>query len=52
MEYSAESLRYLHIAYTIFIAVQVSYVAWLAARWNRVTATGQQDQESTQGTNG
>ncbi len=38
MGYSADSIRYLHIAYTIFITVQVAYVAWLAARWKRVTS--------------
>lgn len=38
MEYSADSLHYLHIAYTIFIVVQVAYVAWLIVRWKRVQA--------------
>ena len=38
MGYSADSIRYLHIAYTLFIAVQVAYVGWLAVRWNRVSA--------------
>ena len=38
MEYSAESVRYLHVAYALFIAVQVGYVAWLGRRWNRVQA--------------
>ena len=37
MSYSAESVRYLHIAYAIFIAVQIGYVAWLAARWRRLS---------------
>ncbi len=37
MEYSAESLRYLHIAYTILIAGQIAYAAWLALRWSRIT---------------
>ena len=35
MEYSAESSRYLHIAYTILITGQLGYAAWLAARWLR-----------------
>lgn len=43
MEYSADSLRYLHIAYTIFVVVQVAYVAWLIMRWNRVQAATRDD---------
>ena len=35
MEYSAESLRYLHIAYTLLITGQLGYVVWLATRWWR-----------------
>ncbi len=38
MGYSADSIRYLHIAYVLFIAVQIAYVAWLAAQWVRVSA--------------
>ncbi len=41
MDYSAESVRYLHIAYAIFIAVQISYVVWLAALWRRLNNTSQ-----------
>ena len=37
MEYSAESLRYLHIAYTLLITGQLAYVAWLATRWSRTS---------------
>ena len=45
MDYSAESLRYLHIAYTVLIAGQVSYAAWLAARWSRTARALQQTRE-------
>lgn len=38
MEYSAESVRYLHIAYSLFILIQVGYVGWLVVRWRRVQA--------------
>ncbi len=37
MEFSAESSRYLHIAYTLLITGQLSYVAWLATRWARTS---------------
>lgn len=38
MEYSAESLRYLHLAYVLMIVGQIAYVAWLGARWSRTEA--------------
>ena len=38
MGYSASSLRYLHIAYALFIAVQIAYAVWLTVRWRRVTS--------------
>ncbi len=47
MDYSADSLRYLHIAYTIFIVVQVAYVAWLVLRWKRVNAAAQDTRNTT-----
>lgn len=37
MDYSAESLRYLHIAFTILIASQVAYAIWLGVRWSRTS---------------
>jgi len=37
MEYSAESLRYLHIAYTILIVGQLAYATWLFTRWQHTT---------------
>ena len=43
MEYSAESLRYLHVAYVLMIASQLAYVAWLGIRWSRTKAALQRD---------
>ena len=37
MDYSAESIRYLHIAYTILITTQIAYAAWLLVRYQRTT---------------
>lgn len=37
MDWSPEGVHYLHIAYTAIILGQVIYVAWLAARWARVS---------------
>lgn len=36
MEYSAESLHYLHIAYVLMFLGQLAYVLWLVTRWNKV----------------
>ena len=38
MEYSAESLRFLHVAYVLMALGQIAYVAFLARLWNRVKA--------------
>lgn len=37
MEYSAESIRYLHIAFTILIVTQAAYAVWLITRWLRTS---------------
>ena len=38
MEYSAESVRFLHVAYTLMILGQVAYVSFLARRWSRINS--------------
>lgn len=35
MEYSAESIRFLHTAYILMALGQAAYVAFLARRWSR-----------------
>ncbi|GAA3762327.1 hypothetical protein [Terriglobus aquaticus] len=36
MEYSAESIRFLHAAYALMALGQAAYVTFLVKRWNRV----------------
>lgn len=38
MEYSAESIRFLHAAYILMALGQAAYVAFLARRWSRAQA--------------
>jgi hypothetical protein len=38
MEYSAESIRFLHAAYVLMALGQAAYVGFLARRWSRVKA--------------
>ena len=38
MEYSAESIRFLHVAYALMALGQLAYVAFLARRWSRVNS--------------
>lgn len=34
MEYSAESVRFLYVAYALMALGQIAYVGFLAKRWN------------------
>ena len=45
MEYSAESIRFLHAAYALMALGQIAYVAFLARRWSRVNAALQQEKK-------
>ena len=38
MDYSAESIRFLHAAYVLMALGQIAYVTFLARRWSRVNA--------------
>lgn len=38
MEYSADSIRFLHVAYALMFLGQVLYVAFLVRRWARAKA--------------
>ena len=38
MDYSADSLRFLHIAYVLMALGQAGYVAFLLRRWSQVNS--------------
>lgn len=40
MEYSAESIRFLHLCYALLITGQIAYVLWMAVRWSRLKREG------------
>lgn len=46
MEYSAESIRFLHTAYILMALGQIAYVAFLVRRWSRAQAEAAQVKSS------
>ena len=46
MDYSAESLMYLRIAYTVLLVGQGGYVVWLVQRWRQTTRKLQEAERS------
>jgi DNA-binding MurR/RpiR family transcriptional regulator len=46
MEYSAESIRFLHSAYALMALGQILYVAFLVRRWTRANAALERAKQS------